>query len=109
MSRFVVKQPNGLYCIFSTVVDAIVVYDMTVEEVGQEYVERETQNTKATVERALSLWIEDANKAFEMADTGNTIFRNWKDVKRMSMYNKSKEEKEEQKRILLECEKKKEN
>lgn len=36
MTRILIKQPNGLYCYFSTVVDAIVVYNLSSEEVGQE-------------------------------------------------------------------------
>lgn len=32
MGAFIAKQPNGLYCRFSTVVDCVTHYDMTEEE-----------------------------------------------------------------------------
>ena len=32
MGAFIAKQPNGLYCRFSTVVDCVTHYDMTKEE-----------------------------------------------------------------------------
>lgn len=33
MGQQIIKQPNGKYCIFSSIVDNIVMYDMTAEEI----------------------------------------------------------------------------
>ena len=48
MGRQIIKQPNGLYCIYSTVVDNIIYYDITREEWielrAQEEKERVTEN-----------------------------------------------------------------
>ena len=32
MARFVARQPNGKLCIFSTIVDTVIYYDLTDEE-----------------------------------------------------------------------------
>ncbi len=36
MARQIIKQPNGKYCVFSTVVDSIVDYDMSVNELKKD-------------------------------------------------------------------------
>jgi hypothetical protein len=36
MARQIIKQPNGKYCVFSTVVDSIVDYDMSVDELKKD-------------------------------------------------------------------------
>lgn len=40
MGSFIVKQPNGLYCEFSSIVDTITTYNMTEEEYINMCVER---------------------------------------------------------------------
>lgn len=37
MGRQIIKQPNGKYCIFSSVVDNVTHYDMTVDEIIEEW------------------------------------------------------------------------
>lgn len=32
MARYIARQPNGLLCMFSTLVDCVIYYDMTEEE-----------------------------------------------------------------------------
>jgi len=46
MSREIVKQPNGLYCIFSSIVDDVIVYDATPEELIKFRIEEETETIK---------------------------------------------------------------
>ena len=38
MSKQIIKQPNGKYCIFSSTVDNVTHYNMTVEEIIEEWV-----------------------------------------------------------------------
>lgn len=37
MGRQIIKQPNGNYCIFSSIVDNVTHYDMSVEEIIEEW------------------------------------------------------------------------
>ena len=37
MGRQIIKQPNGKYCVFSTVVDNVTDYDMTPEEIIEDW------------------------------------------------------------------------
>lgn len=38
MGRQIIKQPNGKYCIFSSIVDNVTHYDMTEDEIVEEWV-----------------------------------------------------------------------
>ncbi len=47
MGRQIIKQPNGKYCIFSSVVDNVTFYDMTVEKIIEEW----TNEARLDIER----------------------------------------------------------
>jgi len=38
MGKQIIKQPNGKYCIFNSIVDNITHYDMTVDEIIEDWV-----------------------------------------------------------------------
>ena len=50
MGSFVVKQPNGLYCRFSTVVDCPTDWDMTKEEYIEMCIEKSRKEAEETIE-----------------------------------------------------------
>lgn len=49
MGRIIIKQPNGLYCQWSTIVDDVVSYDETKEDIINDWVEDERERITATV------------------------------------------------------------
>lgn len=53
MSHQIIKQPDGLYCVWSTVVDNFVQVDATIAEIIAQRIERETvaivESVKAVV------------------------------------------------------------
>ena len=51
MGRFVARQPNGRLCIFSTVVDTVVYYDLTDED----YIEIKAEEAREDARYNLSL------------------------------------------------------
>jgi len=51
MGQQIIQQPNGLYAIFSSVVDDFIVYDATPDELVNEFLERERHNIKQHVSR----------------------------------------------------------
>lgn len=53
MGNQIIKQPNGKYCIFSTIVDNITHYDMTPEEIIEEW----TNDAKKKIEINVKLII----------------------------------------------------
>ena len=65
MAAFVVKQPNGLYCRFSTVVDCPTDWNMTEEEYIEMCVERAKERAIEEAKRTLQYhlrpfdWIEE--------------------------------------------------
>lgn len=53
MGRQIIKQPNGKYCVFSSIVDNIIYYDMTPGEIIEAYVEEEKESIKERVDKAI--------------------------------------------------------
>ena len=53
MGAFFAKQPNGLYCRFSTVVDCPTHYNMTEQDVIDYFVEEAKDNAKRILEHKL--------------------------------------------------------
>lgn len=53
MGAFIAKQPNGLYCRFSTIVDTVTDYNMTEEEYIELCAEKARKEARETLERYL--------------------------------------------------------
>ncbi len=51
MGAFIARQPNGLLCRFSTVVDTVTNYNMTDEEYIEMCAERGRKEARETIER----------------------------------------------------------
>lgn len=100
MPKILIKQPNGLYCYFSTVVDAIVTYNMTPEDVAKEILRDAKRRAESEIEHCLPIDLSLADKWAEK-DTKGTRFRNWKDIKELIDY----EENPDQLEVVKECEK----
>lgn len=54
MPQFIVKQPNGKYAIFSTVVDNFVAYDYTEAEIIAHYEQKAKDDARLVAERGLN-------------------------------------------------------
>ena len=52
MSSFIAKQPNGLYCRYSDIVDNITHHNMTEEDYIELCVERAKEEARITLEQA---------------------------------------------------------
>lgn len=52
MGAFIARQPNGLYCRYSSVVDNITHYNMTEEDYIELCIERVREEAKITLEKA---------------------------------------------------------
>lgn len=68
MARIVARQPNGLICQFSTVVDAIVAYNMTDEEYIQSYVEEAIERAQDEARRILQYRLTPFSRIEEYRD-----------------------------------------
>ena len=53
MGAFIARQPNGLYCRFSTVVDTITHFDMTDEEYIEMCAEEAREKARETLKRGV--------------------------------------------------------
>jgi GH25 family lysozyme M1 (1,4-beta-N-acetylmuramidase) len=74
MGRQIIKQPNGLYCIWSTIVDDIIACDMTRED----YINMRVEEEKEKITK-------DINEICDYLDRGEKPFyyttnRDYKDV-----------------------------
>jgi hypothetical protein len=54
MGRQIIKQPNGKYCIFSSIVDNITHYDMSVDDIIEEWVNEAKEDIKKRVKDTVS-------------------------------------------------------
>ena len=59
MSHQIIKQPNGKFSIFSTVVDHIVLYDATPDDIVAFYLKKELDDIKQRVNKVCSEWDND--------------------------------------------------
>lgn len=50
MGHQIVKQPNGRYCIFNSVIDSIIKYDMSADEIVEEWTRQARKEIKKEVE-----------------------------------------------------------
>lgn len=68
MGAFVAKQPNGLYCRFSTIVDTLTHHNMTEEDYIEMCVEKAREEAKDVLENYLRPfeWVEDSFRANNM-------------------------------------------
>ena len=53
MGAFIARQPNGLLCRFSTIVDTVTDYNMTEEEYIELCAEKAREEARKTIERYL--------------------------------------------------------
>lgn len=70
MGAFVVKQPNGLYCRFSTVVDCPTNWNMTEEEYVEMKAEQAREEARDTLKRYLKPfdWVEVYFRPYNMTE-----------------------------------------
>ena len=54
MSRQIIKQPNGLYAIWSTVVDELIYKNITIKEYIKIRVKEETQRIKKDINKIVN-------------------------------------------------------
>ncbi len=55
MSHQIIKQPNGKYCTFSSIVDHVIFYNATPEEIINGWVEKARKKVTEDVNRAVEM------------------------------------------------------
>jgi hypothetical protein len=55
MGRQIIKQPNGKYCIFSSIVDNVISYNMGEEEIINKFVEESKIEIEKNVKEIIAL------------------------------------------------------
>lgn len=78
MSHWIVKQPNGNYAVFSSVVDDFVFIDATREELETFYAEKALQDARTMFDRMLQAADEDQDKYIRKARPGDGLNR-WRE------------------------------
>ena len=63
MAHQIVKQPNGLYAIWSTIVDSFVLIDATPDEIIEDWTASERERLKASVHKAVAA-LENGEKPY---------------------------------------------
>ena len=63
MSKQIIKQPNGKYCIFSSIVDNVTHYDMSIDDIIEEW-----------VNEAKNRIVEDVKKTIAKLENGESPY-----------------------------------
>src|SRR5215469_13537330 len=64
MGHQIIRQPDGLYAVFSTFSDTWIVYDATREDLLDYYAGRAAKDARASASRTLDFVDEDPRKAY---------------------------------------------
>jgi ADP-ribosylglycohydrolase len=67
MARNIVQQPNGLYSVFSSIVDDFIIVDATIDEIVEAYIEDEREKIKWRVENELERMKKHVSFSYEDA------------------------------------------
>ena len=97
MGAFISKQPNGLYCRFSTVVDGVTDYNMTAEDYIEMCAEQAREEARNRLENKLYPF-EKVKESFRPYNV--TIEEIDKELKEMGDIGLSSEDKERLKKYL---------
>jgi len=54
MARQIIKQPNGKYCLFSSTVDNVIIYDAEPKEIIDFFIEEESEKIQLKVDEIIS-------------------------------------------------------
>tara|TARA_R110002074_G_scaffold55696_4_gene137934 strand:- start:69 stop:359 length:291 start_codon:yes stop_codon:yes gene_type:complete len=65
MGQQIIKQPNGKYCLFSSVVDNVTYYDMTKEEIVEVWTEKAKKDFEEKVNDIVSKLDKDEKPYFQ--------------------------------------------
>lgn len=65
MPQMILRQPDGLYCVFSTVVDDFLVYDASPEELWEWHRERAEQEARRQFDAALERAAEEGTSSVQ--------------------------------------------
>lgn len=74
MSEQIIKQPNDLYCVWSTIVDDITGYNMTRDELVEDRVQGTRTLIEADIDRKLEQLERGENPYFQFTMTYEEVF-----------------------------------
>jgi hypothetical protein len=74
----IIKQPNGKFCVFSTIVDDLILYDGTPKEIEDYYAEEAAEKARDDTRKAIA-----AVLAGEQTKIYHQFAMEWRDVKHL--------------------------
>lgn len=80
MGGFIAKQPNGLYCRFSTVVDTITHMNMTEEDYINYCVERAKEQAEREAKDVLKHWVHSFDEVKNSFYPGNNTIEEFNEM-----------------------------
>lgn len=104
MGRILVKQPNGRYAFWSTIVDAIVVYNMTAEQVEKEVIKGAIEDAKALAVRFIEFAEKEQWYDYQEHERGYAWEQAKKTMNSPDYKEDDKEQWEEMQEVMESCE-----
>jgi hypothetical protein len=90
MGRQIIKQPNGKYCIFSSVVDNVILYDMTAEEIIEEWTKEAREDIERKVKDIVSKIDKNEKPYFQFTKNYDEMIEDIKEIHGKKEGNKIK-------------------
>jgi len=69
MGNQIIKQPNGKFCIFSTIVDSVTFYDMTEQDILDEFAEQSRIEIDKKVKEIIKTLKEGGKPYYQFTNT----------------------------------------
>lgn len=80
MGRQIIKQPNGKYCIFSSIVDSITHYHMEEQDIINEWVEESKKEIEKKVKGIISELNEGKKPYYQFTKTYEEMLQTIKEI-----------------------------
>ena len=80
MGGFIARQPNGLYCRFSTIVDTLTHWNMTKEDYIDYCVERAIERARDEAEDVLKRYLHDFSEVVERFSPNNNTQEEFNEI-----------------------------
>lgn len=84
MAHQIIKQPNGKYLVFSSIVDAVILYNYSEEDLVQHYLEVEEEKIRTNISKIIEKIENDEKPYYQFTRTFEEV---------IELHNKNSEEK----------------
>lgn len=80
MAKQIIKQPNGKYCLFSSVVDSVTCYHMSEQDIINEFVKESRAEIESNVRKIISELDKGGKPYYQFTKSYNEMLQTIKEI-----------------------------